>query len=262
MKKIFLLYIGLITVLHGYAQESKITNQQIVQTSIFPSSLHRTVELTDRIHSINNQIDSLRKDIHNEYLEYSKQQLYTSGKYQSNVFLKIKEDSHSLRNGIKEIDHDIDSLQTENMSVDRIREYYEKNSIDSLYIHVDLSTLMTHKKILSPEYPIIINDLQILLESGDLLKKEYNEKRNSSKQQEMKGVKQCKTKEYLEGLLSVQKDISEEVDNGRKDEEHTLYSITMFRIYLYNNYGVSLDADFPYLSDKVIDKVELPFKNK
>lgn len=262
MKKIFLLYIGLTTVLHGYAQESKITNQQIVQTSIFLSSLHRTVEITDRIHSINNQIDSLRKDIHKEYLEYSKQQLYTSGKYQNDAFLKIKEESHSFQNRIKEIEHEIDSLNKENMSVDRIREYYEKNSIDSLYIHVDLSTLMTHKKMLSPEYPTIIDDLQILLESGDLLKKEYNEKRNSSKQQEMRSVKQCKTKEYLEGLLSVQKDISEEVDNWIKDEEHTLYSIIMFRTYLFNNYGVSLDADYPYLSDKVIKKVALPFKNK
>lgn len=258
MKKIFVLFIAINVGTLGYAQESKRNDSQLMQKSGHGNPQQKSGNLTWRIVDINHQIDSLKNEIHEEYQKYSNQKLYTDEKFRNTDFAELETEKEVLRTRIIELNHDIDSRKKECQSVDRIWEYYENGNIDTLFAHADTLSLQIHKKIFGKGYPKVMDDIQTLLECADLLTKEYKEGQNSFGLQNLRGVQQCETKEYLDGLLSVQKDITDEVNSWIRDEEHTLYSMVMFRNYLYNNYGISLDVDFPYLFGKVIEKVEQP----
>ena len=246
MKKTFLLLIASIIVMHQPKQMSaSMTSQKLSEN------------LIGRIHTINSQIDSLKRDIHNEYLEYNGQMLYTDINTQKSTFSEISKKNDSLRTCIEEINNEIEQLKINDSSIDKIRAYYENSIVDSLFAHVDPSSLKVHKRILGSDYPKVMDDLQVLLESAEMLKKVYEASQNSALLQKLKIIQPCKNQEYLDGLLSVQKEITDEVNSWIMNEEHTLYNMVLFRTYLYNNYGISLHEDFPYLANMVIEKVRI-----
>ena len=258
MKKIFLLSIALSIVAVGYAQN--------------PKQPQKSKELTEQIADINKQIaninklkEDLKKDIDTEYEKYKTPDniIYTDKKQQENAFAELDKEKDSLRIRITELNHDIDSLKEGYKAVDKIREYYERDSIDALFVHADLMTLHIHKEILAKDCPKVMDDLQTLLECADLLTKGYEQDKNSSGRKKLEDVRQCDTKDNLDALLCAQKDITDEVESWiKKDEEHTLYSMAVFLNNLYINYGVSLDVEFPYLYGKVVETVELPSTKK
>ena len=257
MKKIFALLIAINAVVLGYSQEEQRTGLRSMQSLEPQTAEHTSEELVRRIRSVNHQIAQLKSDIITEYQGYNKDKLYTDENARNADFNKLEKEKTSLRNQIKEIDQSIQSLNDEYQAVERIREYYEKGNIDTLFNHTDLLSLQIHKKIFGAEYPKVMDELLILLECAGLLKQEYNLMRKSSGRKRLKDVQQCKTKEYLDGLLSIQEDITNEVSSWIKDEEHTFYDIVLFRNYLYNNYAISFDVDFPYLYKKIIERIEL-----
>lgn len=258
MKKIFVIFIMLNVVSTGYAQDAKRTDSQQQHNSESLNSQRTFDGLTGRIADINSLIDNLKKDIEEEYQKYSSTEMYTNEKTRDADFATLGAEMESLRILEKELNHDIDFLKNEYQAVDRIRKYYENSNIDSLFAHADLMSLQIHKNIFGVEYPKVMDNLQILLECADLLEHKYDSKKKELGRQKLKDVPPCETKEYLDGLLAVQEDITDEVDSWTKDEEHTLYSMTKLRNYLYNNYEISLEIDFPYLYNKVIENVELP----
>lgn len=238
MKKIVLLLIIINIVSLGYAQES----------------------LIERISDINQKIDCLKKDIQGKYQEFCDQKLYTDEKTRNAAFDELEKEKEALQIQIKKLNHDIDSLKEEYQAIDKIREYYESYDIDSLFIHANPIVLNTHKKIFGDGYPKVIkviDDLQILLECADLLKGGYDEAKNSSEREKLKGVQDCKAKEHLDILLSEQKDITDEVNSWIKEEKHTIYSMMTFQREMHSAYGISLDTDFPYLYGKIVEKLEL-----
>ena len=259
MKRLFLLIITIGVVLFGNAQKVKNVGTGLRQKTVKAQTLDAVLGSID---NINHQIDSLKDFIHSEYQGYNTQKLYTDKKFRNDTLANIDREKEALQNKIKEDISIVYSLKEEYKSVDRLREFYDKGNIDTLYAHADQITLCIHKKIFGNDYPKIMDDLQVLLECAELLAQGYDEKKNKASIQNLKGVRQCDTKELLEGLLLVQKDVSDEVNSWIKDEEHTLYSLVMFRKYLFNNYGITLDADFPYLSAKVTEIVKLPSSAK
>ena len=235
MKKIVLLLIVINIVSLGYAQDSLIV----------------------RISDINQKIDGLKNDIQEKHQEFRKQKLYTDKKTRDAIFDKLEKQKEGLQSQIKGLSAETDSLKKGLEVVDKLREYYETNNIDSLFIHADPLSLQTHRTILGEDYPKVINDLQILLECADLLRSGYDKVKNSSKREVLKSVQNCKTKEHLDILLSEQKDLTDEVNNWMKVEKHTIYSMVTFQREMHSAYGISLDADFPYLYRKIVEKLEL-----
>lgn len=254
--------IAIYVVVSGYAQTHKQSNPQRQQVSAKSVVMQRPKSLIKRIADINHQIDSLNNDIHREYQGFNEQKFYTDTKLRKDSLANLEREKEALQKMIDENKAMVTSLEKEYQAVDSILEYYEKGNIDTLYAHVDLMTLHIHKKIFGESYPRVMDDLQILLECAALFDKEYDEEQNKTCIQNLNDVRQCDTKDLLEGFLLVHKDVADEVNSWIKDEEHTLYSMVMFRRYLYNNYGVTLDADFPYLSAKVVEMVQLPSPTK
>ena len=261
MKRICILLISMGMVSLGNAQKVRHERRQPRQESVKAETQSPETILAGIV-CINQQIDSLKGSIHREYNGFSTQKLYTDEKFRNDSLASIDKEKESLKNKIKDDTCVINSLKEEYKAVDRIREYYEKGNIDTLYAHADLMTLHIHKNIFGDSYPKVMDDLKILLECTDLFAKEYDDKQNKTHIQNLKEVRQCDTKEQLEGFLLVHKDITDEVNSWIKDEEHTLYSMMMFRRYLYNNYGITIDADFPYLNAKVIEILKLPSPTK
>lgn len=260
MKRVILWCIALCVSASGYGQKQSSPQRMQVSEATVPDQMSKS--LIDRIVNVNLQIDSLNCDIRREYQEFSNQKFYTDKKFRKDSLTNIEKKKVALQKKIDESKVIITSLENEYKAVDNISEYYEKGNIDSLYIHADQMTLIIHKKICGEKYPKVIDDLQVLLECAESLKKMYDEKQNKTCIQRLKGVRKCDTKELLEGFLLVQKDVTDEVNSWIKNEAHTLYSLVIFRRYLYNNYGITLDSDFPYLSAKVIEMVKLPTVNK
>lgn len=214
------------------------------------------------IATINHQIDSLKGLIHSEYNEYATQKLYTDERFRNDSLASIETEKAAMQNKLNEDTCVINSLKEEYRAVDRIRDYYKKENIDTLFAHSDLTTLSIHKQILGEDYPKVMDDLHILLGCLDLLTKQYDEKGNKTLIQNLERVQQCDIKEKLEGFLLVQKDVTEEVDVWVKNGEHTLYGFVAFLRQIHNNYGITLDTDLPFLFAKVVEMIKLPSSTK
>lgn len=212
--------------------------------------------LSEKINDIENQIESLKTEIHSIYLSYSKQPLFSDKKAQTEAFNRVEKEKKDLQTRIVRINDSITILEENHQWIERLREYYEKRSIDTLFVQSDLVSILVHKSIIGNIYPKVMDYIQTLLEGAELLTKEYDAKQNQKYVQSLKNVQQqCERKEYLIGLLQVHKDITDEVNNWMAKEEHTLYSMAVFQNYLINNYGVALDTDYPWLATKIRETV-------
>lgn len=240
MKRIFVFFAVVNAVLLGYAQKPENSSSD---------------KLKAKIDNINQQIGDLKTEIESVYQNYSNKKVYSDDKTRNDSFAKLQEESESLRKQLRQLNCDIDSLQKEYMVVDNLREYYQNGNIDSLFSHADKESLAIDKRILGSDYPKVIDELQILLDYGELLRKEYKAEQ-ASQLWKLDEVDPCATKERLSELLSVQKDITSEVEYWIKDERHTLYDFVKFRNTLLEYYSVSIETDFPYLAGKVFEKLE------
>lgn len=219
-------------------------------------------DLSAKIIDIESRIESIKAEIHSLYLSYSKQQLFSEKKYQAEAFAKLENEKADLRIRINSINDSINDLEEKNKWVESLRDYYERVNVDSLIVQSDLVSLKIHKSILGKKYPKVMDDLQAMLEAAELLTQGYDEKQNQKYVQILKNVQQCERKEYMMGLLQVHKDITVEVNNWLAKEEHTLYNMTVFQNYLFNNYDVALDTDYPWLAAKVRESVTSTFPKR
>lgn len=212
-------------------------------------------DLSAKIIDIENQIESIKAEIHSLYLSYSEQPLFSDKKHQTEAFAKIDKEKADLRTRINRINDSIAALEEKYQWMERLRDYYEEGTFDALIVQSDLVSLKIHKSILGKNYPKVMDNIQTMLEAAELLTKGYDAKQNQKYVQSLKNVQECERKEYLIGLLQVHKDITDEVNSWLAKEEHTLYSMAIFQNYLLNNYGVALDADYPWLAAKVREAV-------
>ena len=217
---------------------------------------------SNEIGDINKQIDSLEQEIHERYKQGKNNDLYNDEQSRQIYFAGLAKQKALLRNNITMLEAIIETSKTKLQWIETLRNYYSTTPIDTLFSHSDPTSLKVHKQILEKRYPKVIDELQILMECSDALKNEYNEKRNQSCLHNLQKVQNCRSKEYLEGVLQVQLAITEEVDNWISKEEYSLYDIFKLADKLYKDYEVDLESDFPFLANKIRGIVQENMKKK
>lgn len=216
------------------------------------SQVKKQPEFQKKIEDIEKHIRDLQHQqefiIHNEWKKIQNDSLTKNPK---ECFEKLNKEKTRCTDSIKAVQARINNLKQDNWVRD-LRIYYQNGKIDQLYAHADLRSLSKHIKILGENHPKVMDDLEILLRCSELLHKEYNAKENEQCQAQLKEVQECATKESLQYFLSVQNDITAEVNEWIKDDKnHTLFGIMAFYYEIEDAYKISFDEQFPYLSQKV-----------
>lgn len=258
MKQILLLF-ALFFAMVVNAQNSKVVsvrlNSQNGQNNKKDSS-HAQVD------AINQRADALIKDIDSLYLKYDTMddKWFQDKKKTKGKMDEVKGQQTAQQNRIKEANDNIENIKEEMKWIDELRAYYENGTLDDLYkgdaLHpcANVTTLQLHMRLLGKNYPKKMDDLMLMAECANSVKGEYNAARNNDYRNRLDKMTECDTKWTIDGLLAVHGEIKEEVD---KWDSHTLMGFMTFRKYLMNEYGVDLDADFPFLAEQARKKIEL-----
>ena len=217
---------------------------------------------SNEISDINKQIDSLEQEIHERYKQGKNNDLYNDEQYRQIYFAGLAKQKALLRNNITMLEAIIETSKTKLQWIETLRNYYSTTPIDTLFSHSDSTSLKVHKQILEKRYPKVMDELQILLECSEALKKKYDEEQIQTCLQKCQRVRECPTKEYLEGLLSLYKDINDEVALWLLDKDYSLYSMAIEIAYINDNFGIDLEFDFPYLANKIRGTVQKKMKEE
>lgn len=207
-----------------------------------------------QVNELCKQVDSIIQDINREYEKYKKDTihyeiLYKNKLVQTITSKKLKDEEKDTREKIEKINDSIDEIKQEIAWVDTLNGYYTNHQLDLLFDAIDWPALQVHKRLLGNDAPKAVNDLHIMHECADLLKRECNEKANRECLSLLDKVGNCDKKEELKTLLQMHSAITSET-NGWSVKEHSLYELMDFRKYLHEEYGVNLEKDYPYLAEK------------
>lgn len=211
------------------------------------------MDISQRLDALNDSIDSV-------YKRYNDNKLFSDKEYRNNVFAKLDNEIRTLRAKEDSLNVVIVNGERKLQWVDKLRAYYEDTDIDTLYAHSDLVSLDTHIKILGTSHPKVMDELKVLFEGKQLLFRKMDPTGNAKARNNLKKVRDCDSKEYLDGLLAVHKEVTEEVEKWLRENNHGMYDAQLLYRRIDNNYGVSLDTDFPYLAGKVREKVKESIK--
>ena len=250
MKKIVFLFLAMSAMMATHAQDLPYFNE------IDKINNHLK---NNELDSANNQIKHLKKIINNRYKEYKEDKdnkLYTDEQYRQIYFKVWAEKKASLLRHISMLKDTIETAKTE------LHDSVSSTPIDTLFSHCNPISLRVYKQIFGENYPSVMDELQILLECSEALKKKYDEEQIQTCLQKCQRVRECPTKEYLEEILPLYKDITEEVDKWLLDNDHSLYSMAIEIDVINDNYGVDLESDFPFLANKIRETVQKKMKEE
>lgn len=251
MKKIVFLFLAMSAMMATHAQGLPYSNE------IDKINNHLK---NNELDSANNQIKNLKKIINNRYKEYKEdkdnQLLYTNEQFRQYYFKEWAKKKASLLRRISMLKDTIETTKT------KIHDSVSSTPIDTLFSHCNPISLRVYKQIFGENYPSVMDELQILLECSEALKKKYDEEQIQTCLQKCQRVRECPTKEYLEGLLSLYKDINDEVALWLLDKDYSLYSMAIEIAYINDNFGIDLEFDFPYLANKIRGTVQKKMKEE
>lgn len=226
---------------------------QVKQQSEFQRSVE---EKEKQIRTLQNEQKTI---IHSEWTKIQNDSLTVNPK---ECFEKLNKEKKSCNDSIKAVQSRIKKLEQDSWIRD-LRIYYQNGKIDQLYAHADLKSLSTHIMILGKDHPKVMDDLEILLRCSELLQKEYNAKDNEQFLAQLNEVPDCATKESLQYLLARQNEVTERVENWiKEDKKHILFGMWDLCNEINEVYSVSFDEQYPYLSQKVRDKVTEKMKQQ
>lgn len=214
-------------------------------------------DLNQRVADLINEVDSLCQ-IYNGMNDK-----WFQGKAIDARMKDVKQQCDKAKESMENANTAIDSIKEEMAWIDELLKYYDSHSLDELYRGdgrhpcASVPTLKLHQKLLGTNYPKKIDDLLLLAESASSLKEEYDAEKNKRYQNGLKLITGCDTKWNIDGLLAVHGYIKDELDKGKGSEISTLKELMEFEKYLMNEYGVDLDADFPYLAKQAWAKLPI-----
>ena len=213
--------------------------------------------LEERILAINSQIELLKNEIHEDYMYFSGLQEFSDRQSSQHRLDELVSKKNALLNRISEVSNRNSILLEELKYVDDLRDYYENNLVDSLFLSSDLASLHLHKAVIGDDYPKVMDDLEMILECRELFDKEYNPSSNEECLNRIESLPSCQATDRVKDLLIVHKDVTNEVASWIRQSGHSLLEMVRFQKRLEDFYGVSLDSDYPYLADAVRRVVQL-----
>lgn len=237
---VFLLAVSIAVSGHGQIRSSSQTLQRPDKN-----------KLRDEIETINRQVEALKNAIQEDLKYYKQNPIYGDAKVRNLAVRDLNAEIEKLKCRADSLSLDLAELEEALQMTDKIlRDYYEKD-IDSLYELSNMRSLQIHKQMLEGEPPQIMNDLEILFACLDLLENECDETKIAGGLEQLEKVRECYTKKYIRALLIWQKTIAGEVNHWLQGDDHSWFALALFRGKLYEDYGVNLDIDYPYLASEV-----------